>query len=57
MENIIESNKLIVEFLGWREQCDELFDDHKRKALSTFYLQPEIKELEELTKNLDDNNY
>ena len=54
---IIQKEKEFLDEYKKENGLSRLNKDRKREALSTFYLQPEIKELEELTKNLNDNYY
>ena len=56
-ELIIQKEKELLDEYKKENGLSRLSKDHKRKALSTFYIQPEIKELAELIKNLDDNIY
>ena len=54
---IIQKEKEFLDEYKKENGLSRLSKDRKREALSIFYSQPEIKELEELTKNLNDNFY
>lgn len=54
---IIQKEKEFLDEYKKENGLGRLSKDRKRVALSTFYLQLEIKELEELIKNLNDNIY
>lgn len=54
---IIQKEKEYLDEYKKENGLGRLSKDRKREALSIFYSQPEIKELEELNKNLKDNIY
>lgn len=54
---IIQKEKQFLDEYKKENGLGRLSKDRKREVLAIFYSQSEIKELEELTKNLNDNIY